>query len=181
MYSNGSFYKESTLKVVDKVISIMMNQLIFSSQSTNSTLIKHIHFCYRTRSKRLSSLSKRQKRDLVVGTVLIIIVCVFMVCHSLKFAINMVELCAVVMGKLFVICHRNRAFNVQTRSISTGWPKKMCEMTDFKSASPEHSKTIINFENWPINVDYSPLNIGYFYGPPNFRHFWVTLYIYKAM
>ena len=39
MYSNGSFYKESTLKVVDKVISIMMNQLIFSSQSTNSGFV----------------------------------------------------------------------------------------------------------------------------------------------
>ena len=50
------------------------------------------------RSKRLRSLSKRQRRDLVVGTVLIIIVCVFILCHGLKFVINMVELCAVVAG-----------------------------------------------------------------------------------
>ena len=36
---------------------------------------------------------------MVVGTVLLIIVCVFIICHSLKFVINMVELCAVVAGK----------------------------------------------------------------------------------
>ena len=55
------------------------------------------------RSKRLRRLSKRQKRDLVVGTVLTIIVCVFFLCHSLKFVINMVELCAVVAGTSTII------------------------------------------------------------------------------
>ena len=35
----------------------------------------------------------------MVGTVLLIIVCVFILCHSLKFVINMLELWAVVAGK----------------------------------------------------------------------------------
>ena len=70
-----------------------------SKQNTENKGVLLTHSIHRTRSKRLNSLSKRQKRDLVVGTVLIIIVCVFMVCHSLKFVINMVELCTVVSGR----------------------------------------------------------------------------------
>ena len=72
-----------------------------SKQNIENKGVLLTHSIYRTRSKRLNSLSKRQKRDLVVGTVLIIIVCVFMVCHSLKFVINMVELCTVVSGRHF--------------------------------------------------------------------------------
>ena len=67
--------------------------------STSPFIFKIMFFKCRTRSKRLNSLSKRQRRDIVVGTVLIIIVCIFIICHSLKFVINMVELCAVVAGK----------------------------------------------------------------------------------
>lgn len=58
-----------------------------------------IYTSIRARSKRLSTLSKHQRRDLVVGTFLISIVCVFLGCHSLKFVINLIELWTVVTGK----------------------------------------------------------------------------------
>ena len=37
-------------------------------------------------------MSRRQRRDLVVGTVLTVIVVVFLICHSLKCVINIIEL-----------------------------------------------------------------------------------------
>ena len=57
----------------------------------------------RARSTRLSCLSKRQKRDIVIATVLIGIVGVFLFCHSLKFVINLVELWIIIKGKQFII------------------------------------------------------------------------------
>lgn len=92
------------------------------------------HFISRTRSKRLNSLSKRQKRDLVVGTVLIIIVCVFIVCHSLKFVINMVELCTVVSGEyftLFGIVDLFLILSVEGKDPSEVWSHRMNIMVAF--------------------------------------------------
>jgi hypothetical protein len=44
-------------------------------------------------------MSKRQRRDLVVGTVLTVVVVVFIICHSLKCVINIIELAVVLFGE----------------------------------------------------------------------------------
>jgi hypothetical protein len=53
----------------------------------------------RARSARLNMMSKRQRRDLVVGTVLTVVVVVFIICHSLKCVINIIELAVVLFGE----------------------------------------------------------------------------------
>ena len=47
-------------------------------------------------------MSKRQRRDLVVGTVLTVVVVVFIICHSLKCVINIIELAVVFFGGLTI-------------------------------------------------------------------------------
>ena len=91
------------------------------------------HSGFRTRSKRLNSLSKRQRRDLVVGTVLIIIVCAFIICHSLKFVINMVELCTVVSGGYFknVFLKTFDFLSVKGKDPSEVWSHRMNIMVAF--------------------------------------------------
>ena len=44
-------------------------------------------------------MSNRQRRDLVVGTVLTVIVVVFIICHSLKCVINIIELAIDIFGE----------------------------------------------------------------------------------
>ena len=62
------------------------------------------HFVFlRSRGRQLGYLGRRQRRDLVVASVLISIVGVFIICHSLKFVINMVELWIVIKGDTILL------------------------------------------------------------------------------
>ena len=77
----------------------------YSGQSGYSFIIQvFLHFLLpRSRGTQLRYLSRIQSRDLVVATVLISIFGVFILCHSLKFVINMMELWIVIKGQQFTL------------------------------------------------------------------------------
>ena len=53
------------------------------------------------KSSKNSMVNNRRKRDLDVATALSIIVFIFIICHSFKFAINLVEFLDMFQGKIF--------------------------------------------------------------------------------
>ena len=79
------------------VVSIFINTVPFVF------LVVLNYFIYRTiRNKTylLPQSSQRERRDIFVATILILIVMVYAVCHSIKAFINLLELFSVIAGKI---------------------------------------------------------------------------------
>jgi hypothetical protein len=74
-----------SINTVPFLLLVVLNYLIYQAIRKKTFLLPHS--------------SQRERRDIFVATILILIVMVYAVCHSIKAFINLLELFSVISGK----------------------------------------------------------------------------------